>query len=338
MERKPMNDIMRTSWHLAALSKEVGTKPISRTVVGTPVALFRTAKGIAALVDRCPHRNYPLSKGHVEGDGIVCPYHGWSFGTDGTCDSVPGCEIDAGQGARLSAKAVKVQETHGAVFVLLEGDAEMPAIPAPFSEAGFDHFWWDQGDWRTTTFDAIENVMDPFHTTELHHGHIRNRKKRQRVSITVENFERAVEMTIHQRSPDNGFMARIFERNRTSSRSRFDAPTRFQGTWEGTDGIHFSVLVFFTPSATGMMRPVALFATPKGFFPGWFKAMVIKGFISPVVRQDRDALEAQSAVIATFGAPRYAQGPGDPLGNRVRRLMDGATLEPGMTDRFEATL
>ena len=29
---------------------------------------------------------------------------------------------------------------------------------------------------------------------------------------------------------------------------------------------------------------------------------------------------------------------GDRLGNRVRRLMDGATLEPGVTDRFEATL
>jgi phenylpropionate dioxygenase-like ring-hydroxylating dioxygenase large terminal subunit len=224
------------------------------------------------------------------------------------------------------------------VFVRLEGDTPPPVIPAPFGDPTFDHFWWDQGDWRTTVFDAMENVMDPFHTTELHHGHIRSRNRRQPVTITVENFERAVEMTIDQTSPDNGFMARIFERNRTRSRSRFDAPTRFQGVWEGTDGVHISVLVFFTPTVKGMIRPVACFTTPKGIVPGRLKALVIKAFIAPVVRQDRAALEAQAETIARFGNPRYAQGPGDPLGNRVRRLMQGDTLSPGVTDCFQATL
>ncbi|WP_174293498.1 hypothetical protein [Sphingomonas bacterium] len=87
-----------------------------------------------------------------------------------------------------------------------------------------------------------------------------------------------------------------------------------------------------------MIRPVACFTTPKGIVPGPLKALIIKTFIAPVVRQDRRALEAQAGVIARFGAPRYAQSPGDPLGDRVRRPMDGGLLEPGITDRFEATL
>lgn len=328
---------MRRGWHLAALSRDIRDKPVARTVAEVPVVLFRGRDGIAALQDRCPHRNYPLSLGRVEDGGIVCPYHGWAFATDGTCTRVAGCAAEF-DGRRLAAIAVAVKERHGAVFVRLEGDEPFPDIPGPFGDPAFDHFWWDQGDWRSTVFDAVENVMDPFHTTELHHGHIRSRDRRQEVTISVENFERAVEMTIEQDRPDDGFMARVFERDRTRSRSRFDAPTRFQGVWEGREGINISVLVFFTPTARGMIRPVACFTTPKGIVPGPLKALVIKAFIAPVVRQDRRALEAQADTIARFGNPRYAQGPGDPLGNRVRRLMDGDTLEPGVTDRFEATL
>lgn len=331
-------DTMRRHWHLAALTDDIGKQPVSRTIDGIPVALYRTDEGIAGLVDRCPHRNYPLSKGRVEGGAITCPYHGWAFARDGSCLSVPGCEMPEGSGDRLSAQPVQVIERDGAVFVLLEGDAAFPDLRHPFGEGGFDHFWWDQGDWRTTVFDAVENVMDPFHTTELHHGHIRRRDSRVPVSISVENFEHAVEMTIMQSEPDRGFMARVFERDRTRSRSRFDAPTRFQGVWEGSRGVTISVSVWFTPVERGVTRPIACFTTPKGFFPGWIKTRVIKAFINTVVRQDREALESQADTIARFGASRYVQGPGDPLGNRIRRLMDGHALKPGVTDGFDATL
>lgn len=328
---------MRRAWHLAALSRDVAAKPVARTIAGMPIVLFRGDAGIAALQDRCPHRNYPLSLGRLADGGIVCPYHGWAFGSDGVCTKVAGCRTGF-DGGRLGAVPVAVREEHGAIFVRIEGDEPFPDLLRPFGDPTFDHFWWDQGDWRSTVFDAVENVMDPFHTTELHHGHIRSRDRRQPVTITVENFERAVEMTIDQAKPDNGFMARVFERNRTRSHSRFDAPTRFQGVWEGKDGINISVLVFFTPSTDGMIRPVACFTTPKGIVPGPLKALVIKGFIAPVVRQDRDALAAQAETIERFGSPRYAQGPGDPLGNRIRRLMAGDALAPGVTDSFEATL
>lgn len=332
-----IDDTMRSAWHAVALSDDVRRRPVRRIVCDVPVVLFRGAGGLGALQDRCPHRNYPLSEGRVEGDGIVCPYHGWAFAADGACTKVAGCAPPADPG-RLAATPVAVREEHGAVFVRLAGDEPFPDLGHPFGDPGFDRFWWDQGDWRTTVFDAVENVMDPFHTTELHHGHIRSRDRRQPVTISVENFERAVEMTIDQERPDEGFMARIFERNRTRSRSRFDAPSRFHGVWEGPDGVHISVLVFFTPTGKGMIRPMACFTTPKGIVPGRLKSLVIKAFIAPVVRQDRRALELQAETVERFGSPRYAQGPGDPLGSRVRRLMNGDALVPGITDRFEATL
>ncbi len=36
-----------------------------------------------ALDDRCPHRGIPLSHGSVEGNNVVCLYHGWTFDPEG---------------------------------------------------------------------------------------------------------------------------------------------------------------------------------------------------------------------------------------------------------------
>lgn len=332
-------DPMRAGWQLAALSSDVGDGPLARTVADTPLVLFRTRGGVAALVDRCPHRNYPLSKGRVEDGAITCPYHGWRFAADGACVSVPGCAPGAADAARLAAASVDVHEAHGAVFVRLErGDDPAPAFRAPFGLANHDHFWWDQGEWRGTAFDAIENVLDPFHTSELHHGFIRRRDRRIPVTLTVENFERGIEMTIDQSRPDRGIMSRMLERDRTRSRTRYDAPTAVQAMWEGRDRLTLCVTAYFTPVTRSSFRPYACFTTPQGILPAWLKKAGLKAFLLPVVRQDRLALSAQADVVGSFGAAQYAQGPGDILGGRVHKIYAGQKLKPGITDRVSAEL
>ena len=43
----------------------------------TPVAIFRTGDNeVFALVDRCPHKQGPLSMGIVHGASVTCPLHG----------------------------------------------------------------------------------------------------------------------------------------------------------------------------------------------------------------------------------------------------------------------
>ena len=334
-------DPMHAGWQLAALSRDVRVKPIARTVAGVPLALFRSDGRAAALVDRCPHRNFPLSQGRVEDGALICPYHGWRFAADGACVAVPGCALAADAGATLAAKPVAVHEAGGAIFVRLADAPDAPRAPdlrAPFGDPGLDHFWWDQGEWRGTAFDAIENVMDPFHTSELHHGFIRRRDRRQPVTLTVENFARGIEMTIEQSHPDRGLMSRMLEGDRTRSRTRYDAPAAVQAVWEGRHGLTLCVTAFFTPVGKRSFRPFACFTTPRGLLPGWVKQLGLKAFLVPVVRQDRHALAAQADVVERFGAQRYAQGPGDILGNRVHRLYRGGTLTPGITDRVPAAL
>jgi 3-phenylpropionate/trans-cinnamate dioxygenase ferredoxin subunit len=49
-------------------------------MVGTdPVVLVNVGGTIHAILDRCTHEDLPLSDGEMEGNVIVCTYHGARF-------------------------------------------------------------------------------------------------------------------------------------------------------------------------------------------------------------------------------------------------------------------
>jgi len=77
-------------WYVAAFATEVSRDFLPRRLLGKRVVLFRTEFGEpVALSDRCAHRAYPLSLGTLEGDTIVCGYHGFRFDVQGNCVEVP---------------------------------------------------------------------------------------------------------------------------------------------------------------------------------------------------------------------------------------------------------
>ena len=82
METTP--DVTRY-FHPVLAAKKLGGKPVRVLIAGRAYVLFRDRAGrAAALVDTCPHRFSPLSRGRVRSDGrLACPYHGWHFDAEG---------------------------------------------------------------------------------------------------------------------------------------------------------------------------------------------------------------------------------------------------------------
>ena len=80
----------RNQWWVIATRGEITREPLQRWVLDLPVVLYRREDGSpVALDDRCPHRWAPLSKGWLEGDNLVCGYHGLRFAPEGQCIKVP---------------------------------------------------------------------------------------------------------------------------------------------------------------------------------------------------------------------------------------------------------
>lgn len=130
---------IRNAWYVCAWSGEMADRPLQRWVCGEPVVLWRRRDGgVAALADRCPHRDAPLSLGRVVGDDIQCGYHGLRFGADGGCVAVPGSgRAPAGAGTR----SYPVVERWGWVFVWpgAPGRADPALLP--------DYHWKDDPEW-----------------------------------------------------------------------------------------------------------------------------------------------------------------------------------------------
>ena len=60
---------------------------------GTPIVLANVEGTVCALRDQCSHDDYPLSDGELDGNEVVCQYHGARF--------------DACSGARKTLPAIR---------------------------------------------------------------------------------------------------------------------------------------------------------------------------------------------------------------------------------------
>lgn len=124
-----MEDFPQNCWYMAGWSEELGDGLLARRIAGQPVVMFRKAAGgVAAVLDRCPHRFAPLSRGEREGDLLVCPYHGLTFDGAGTCVRNPFSERIP---AAASIRAWACEERDGIIWMwgAAPETADLAAIP-----------------------------------------------------------------------------------------------------------------------------------------------------------------------------------------------------------------
>jgi vanillate O-demethylase monooxygenase subunit len=131
-------------WYVAATSDEVGPTLMGRRLLGMPVVLYRRGSGeVVAMEDRCIHRAFPLSAGHLEGDRVVCGYHGFEYDPDGRCVAVPSQE-NVLQGAGV--RTYPVQEDAPFIWIWL-GEPGVAALrPLPRTPWFADPEWAHTGE------------------------------------------------------------------------------------------------------------------------------------------------------------------------------------------------
>ena len=166
-------DFARNQWYVAAYGTEVSRRLLGRTICGEAIVFYRSADGEpVALADRCVHRQYRLSASALDGDNLVCGYHGFTYGTDGTCVKVPG-QRRIPRTARVKKYPVVEQDSFIWVWMGDEAGADSHTIPrAP---------WLASDDWTTVCGLEplaarygllIDNLLDLSHETYLHGGYI----------------------------------------------------------------------------------------------------------------------------------------------------------------------
>lgn len=70
----------QSAWFKVAEPGALAARPLTQVQAGGRTLALANVKGrITALDDRCPHFGASLSDGQIEGDKVVCVWHGREF-------------------------------------------------------------------------------------------------------------------------------------------------------------------------------------------------------------------------------------------------------------------
>jgi phenylpropionate dioxygenase-like ring-hydroxylating dioxygenase large terminal subunit len=167
--------MVRNQWYAVLESREVGRRPVGVLRMGERMVFFRDASGkLACLVDRCCHRGVALSAGEIQGDHIMCPFHGLEYDTGGRCVVIPANGRSAPVPERFRVPAYPVHEQAGFVYIWWGVDPPADLEPPRY----FDDL--SQGvpyisfvdPWDAHYSRAIENQLDVAHLPFVHYNTI----------------------------------------------------------------------------------------------------------------------------------------------------------------------
>ncbi len=168
----PQDDpVLLHDWHpVADLRSLVPGAIATASLLGRQLALWRGNDGqLHAWEDRCPHRGTRLSIGRIEGENLVCAYHGWRFAGDGQCTHIPALPGFT-PSARACATAYHVEERYGLAWVCL-GQPCGGVLPFPeYDDANLRKVICGPYEVGSSGPRIVENFLDMAHFGYVHEG------------------------------------------------------------------------------------------------------------------------------------------------------------------------
>lgn len=311
-------------WYVVAASDEVAAEPRPVLLNGLPLVTFRDAAGQSmALLDRCAHRNAPLSAGRVVDGNIQCHYHGWQFDGGGVCRAVPGlCGAPDHPSRRVPSFACR--ESQGWVWVYSEPDVEPECEPYAIPCA-------DRADYLTIRehlempgpLDAVaENALDVPHTAFVHAGLFRRNRDRKPIEVVIRALDQGVEAEFIGEERPEGLVGRILAPGggEVFHWDRFILPCIAQVEYRLGERSHIVTTAALTPRTQTVTD---LFATVAVSVP--VPSMILRSVFKPVamriLAQDIEILRRQTQQVQRFGEEEFASTEIDVLGLRIKKLL-----------------
>jgi phenylpropionate dioxygenase-like ring-hydroxylating dioxygenase large terminal subunit len=315
------------AWYVLATSDELGPKPLARMLYGMPLVLFRGADGkVAALLDRCPHRNVPLSLGRVESGELECAYHGWRFDGGGRCSRIP--SLCAPHPDRPLVPSFATREASGLVWVYATPDAAPTHEPYALAPLGDGYGSVTRVvEAKGTLHATLENALDVPHTAFLHRGLFRGAGTTNRIrAIVTRSGDRVQTEYVGEPRPE-GLVGRLLSPSGgvVTHFDRFILPCIGEVEYRIGEENHILVSAMATPVEDARTK---LFAVVR--FRTRFPVALVKRVLEPVAMrifaQDAVMLAHQTEVAVRFGGERYMSTEIDLMGPQIARLLRRAEL------------
>ena len=151
---------------------------VTAEIAGQPIMVIRRADGsLAAQSNVCLHRMSLLLSGEGNASSIVCPYHAWTYGLDGTLRGAPKMEENEGFDRKdYCLPQLPCREWLGWVLVSLNPDIDEPSVLlgdlekliAPYDMSGYVQTFRETHRWNTNWKVLAENFMESYHLPACH--------------------------------------------------------------------------------------------------------------------------------------------------------------------------
>ena len=306
--------------HERALAKG---KVIETRFWNAPIAVFRGEDGkVAAIENRCAHRQIKLSLGQVKNCRLVCPYHGWSYDCDGRVAEIPH-HLFGRDMPRFRVKSYPARLRYGLIWIFpgdpaLADRTPMPEIPElegadrwaciPFSFV-----------WHAHHSMIIDNLSD------LTHGYLHRERQAFSDPVLLRYESRGDEVYCQYRVKllEGPLMKWLLDRNRPGM-DLMDLCFAYPHQWgNSAESVKHWILLLPIDERTTRIFFLFYFDHIKIPFTPWFfpqtlmrvvLRLLVPLFIKPLVSQDGEAVAwEQQGYEQHFDAPLAELCPVVPL-------------------------
>ncbi len=240
-----MDPILLNDWHAVRPARDLdATGMTTARLLGVDLVIWRAGDSVMAWQDLCLHRGAKLSLGEITGEGLLeCPYHGWTYDSDGQCVKIPAHPGQAPP-AKAVVKTFHAQIAHGFIWVCLGEPAHSIPPFEEYADESFRNLLCGPYHFNAAGPRVVENFLDVAHFPFVHEN-ILGVRERPEIGeyevVTDEGGITASNITVYQPDPDgSGRPANV-----TYTYKVFRPLTAYLS--KDTEGPQFAILLMVTP-------------------------------------------------------------------------------------------